>query len=258
VGYLISFLEGIVTFISPCLLPMLPLYLAYFAGTANREAELAGDVPEPEMTGAADGGSEMTAGSPTDTGASRPAAGRTLLCACGFVLGFSLVFVSLGALAGTVGSFVGGHRALFDAIGGAIVVVFGLSFMGMLRIPFLERTLRPRTQVSVLGFPSAVLFGVVFAIGWTPCVGAFLGSALLLAAQQGSVLQGVFMLICYSLGLGVPFLISAVVIDRLRGAFDFIKRHYHAIDLICGGLLVVVGLLMAFGLMGTWLAAISI
>ena len=99
-----------------------------------------------------------------------------------------------------------------------------------------------------MGFFSALLFGIVFAIGWTPCVGAFLGSALMLAASQGHVLEGVLMLLCYSLGLGIPFFVRAILIDRLKGAFGFIKRHYNVINIISGSFLIVIGALMATGL----------
>ena len=98
-----------------------------------------------------------------------------------------------------------------------------------------------------MGFFSALLFGIVFSIGWTPCVGAFLGSALMLAASQGQVLEGVLMLLAYSIGLGIPFLVSAVLIDKLKGAFNFIKRHYNVINIISGSLLVLIGILMATG-----------
>ena len=108
-----------------------------------------------------------------------------------------------------------------------------------------------------MGFFSAALFGMIFSVGWTPCVGAFLGSALMLASQQGHVLEGMLMLLVYSLGLGVPFLISAVLIDYLKSAFDWVKRHYRVINLVCGGFLIVVGILMATGTLGRLLALLS-
>lgn len=111
--------------------------------------------------------------------------------------------------------------------------------------------------MSDLGFFSAAVFGVVFSVGWTPCVGAFLGSALAMASQQGRTLTGMLMLLCYSLGLGVPFLLSAVLIDQLKGAFDFVKRHYAVVNRLCGCLLIAVGLLMASGLLGRLLTVLS-
>ena len=108
-----------------------------------------------------------------------------------------------------------------------------------------------------MSFFSAVLFGMIFSVGWTPCVGAFLGSALMLASQQGSTLVGMGMLLCYSLGLGVPFLMSAVLIDQMKSAFDFIKRNYDTVNRICGGFLILMGIAMMTGLMGRFLAILS-
>ena len=218
--YLISFLEGIITFISPCLLPMLPIYISYFAG----------------------GGERTT--------------GKTLLSALGFVLGFTLVFVTMGALAGTLGSFLTRYQTWVNLIGGVIVIVFGLNYMGLLQLNLFRGMNRSMTGGD-LGFFSALVFGMVFSVGWTPCVGAFLGSALMLASQRGHVLEGMGMLLCYSLGLGIPFLMSAILIDKLKGAFNWIKAHYDAVNKICGALLVLVGILMATGTLGRLLSALS-
>ena len=221
--YLISSLEGIITFISPCLLPMLPIYISYFAGNAAKEER---------------------------------SAAKTLKNALGFVLGFTLVFVTMGALAGTLGGLVRKYQTVVNLVTGAIVIFFGLNFLGVLKLNLFRGT-KSSMGGRPLGFFSAVLFGMVFSIGWTPCVGAFLGSALLMASQQGHVLSGVLMLLCYSLGLGIPFVLSAVLIDRLRGAFDFIKRHYRAVNLVCGILLIAVGVLMMSGLLGRLLTVLS-
>ncbi len=218
--YLISFLEGIITFVSPCLLPMIPIYVTYFAA-----------------------GEEVR--TPT-----------VLKNALGFVLGFTIVFVAMGALAGTVGSFFLEYRTALNIVCGLIVILFGLYFLGFIKLD-LFRGLDTSVTEKQLGFPSAVLFGIVFSIGWTPCVGAFLGSALMLASQQGSALTGTLMLLCYSAGLGVPFVASAVLIDKLKGAFDAIKRHYDIINKVCGWLLVGIGVLMATGLMGNLLGFLS-
>ena len=218
--YLISFLEGIITFISPCLLPMLPIYISYFAGGGERTTR------------------------------------KTLTGALGFVLGFTIVFTVLGALAGTLGSFLTRYQTWVNLISGAIVILFGLNYMGLLKLN-LFRGVGRSVKPGEMGFFSAMLFGLIFSVGWTPCVGAFLGSALMLASQQGRVTEGVGMLLCYSMGLGVPFLMSAVLIDRLKSAFNWIKSHYRIVNLISGGLLVIVGVLMATGMMGKWLALLS-
>lgn len=222
--YFISFLEGIITFVSPCLLPMLPIYLSYFAGGCSAD------------------GSEKNAK-------------RVIKNALGFILGFTAVFVLLGALAGTFGRLLNEHQTAVNIITGLIVIFFGLNFLGVFQINLFKGTRLAKTDN--LGFFSSVLFGVVFSIGWTPCVGAFLGSALMLATSQGNVLEGVLMLLLYSLGLGVPFFISAVLIDRLKGAFSFIKRHYRVINTVSGVFLIVIGVLMATGLFGRFLALLS-
>lgn len=218
--YLISFLEGIITFISPCLLPMLPIYLSYFAGGGQRTTR------------------------------------KTLVNAFGFVLGFTLVFVAMGALAGTLGSFLRTYQTAVNIISGAIVVLFGLNYLGVLKLSLFQGGGRTMDAQN-LGFFSAVIFGIIFSVGWTPCVGAFLGSALMLASQQGHVLEGMGMLLCYSLGLGIPFMFSAVLIDHLKSAFNWIKGHYDIINKICGIALIVVGVLMMTGLMGRFLSLLS-
>ena len=217
--YFISFLEGIITFISPCLLPMLPIYITYFAGGGERTA------------------------------------GRTLKGALGFVLGFTLVFVAMGALAGTVGSFLIRYRTLVNILSGLIVIVFGLSFFGLFELKLFKGMHAKAAGKG--GFLSSLVFGTVFSIGWTPCVGAFLGSALVLASQQGSIVKGTVMLLCYSAGLGIPFILSAVLIDYLKSAFSFIKRHYRVINIVSGSLLIANGIAMATGLLGQLLNLLS-
>ena len=218
--YVISFLEGIVTFISPCLLPMLPIYISYF-----------------------DGGGERSTG-------------RTLKCALGFVAGFTAVFMAMGALAGTLGSFLREYQTAVNIVSGLVVIFFGLNFLGVLKVNLFRGGQRSVDTVN-MGFFSALVFGAVFSVGWTPCVGAFLGSALTLASQQGHVLEGMLMLLAYSLGLGIPFVLSAVMIDYLKSAFAWIKRHYTVINAVSGGLLVVIGILMATGTLGRLLNLLS-
>ena len=219
--YFIAFLEGIITFISPCLLPMLPIYISYFAA-----------------------------------GGDRSSTARTLTNAVGFVLGFSTVFVTLGALAGTVGNFLREYSVAVNIVTGLIVVLFGLHFLGVFRLSFFKGMNR-KTDTSNLGFFSSMTFGVVFSVGWTPCVGAFLGSALMLASQSGSVLTGVLMLLSYSAGLGIPFVVAALLLDKLKSAFDFIKKHYSVINTVCGLFLILIGICMMTGLMGRILALLG-
>ena len=180
---------------------------------------------------------------------------KTLRNALGFILGFTLLFTAMGALAGTLGSFLRKYQTVVNIVSGLIVVFFGLNFMGVIKLNLFKGS--ARLQTGELGFASSVLFGIVFSVGWTPCVGAFLGSALMLASQQGHVLEGTLMLLTYSLGLGIPFFLSAILLDQLKGAFNFIKRHYTLINRICGALLVLIGILMATGVLNTVLRSLS-
>ena len=218
--YFIAFLEGIITFISPCLLPMLPVYVSYFAGSKD-----------------------------TSTA-------KTLKNALAFVLGFTTVFVAMGALAGTVGHFLSQYQIIVNIITGLVVVFFGLNFLGVFKLNIFKG-INNNIDKDNLGFFSSLLFGIVFSIGWTPCVGAFLGSALMLASQQGQVLTGVIMLMLYSLGLGIPFVLSAVLIDKLKSTFNFIKKNYKAINIASGAILILVGVLMMSGLMTKFVAILA-
>ena len=218
--YVISFLEGIITFISPCLLPMLPIYISYFAG----------------------GGERTT--------------GKTLKGALGFVTGFTVVFVILGALAGTVGSFLREYQTAANVVSGLIVILFGLNFLGVFKLNLFNGSNRS-VNTDNMGFGAAFLFGIIFSVGWTPCVGAFLGSALMLASQQAHITEGMLMLLAYSMGLGIPFIISAVLIDYLKSAFNWIKKNYRIINIISGTMLVVIGILMATGTMGRLLGLLG-
>ncbi len=219
-AYILSFLEGIVTFISPCLLPMLPIYLCYFAGGGERSTR------------------------------------RTLIHVLGFISGFTAVFTAMGALAGTLGNFLSRHQTALNIVTGAVVICFGLYFLGMFRLDFL-RGIRTKELPGELGFFSSLLFGIVFSVGWTPCVGAFLGSALMLASQQGNVLRGVLMLLLYSLGLGIPFALSAILLDRLKGTFAAVKKHYGIINRVCGIILIFLGIAMATGVLNRILTVLG-
>ena len=181
---------------------------------------------------------------------------KTLTGAIGFVIGFTVVFTAMGALAGTLGSFLKVHQTAVNVISGLVVIFFGLNFLGILHINLFNGS-RASMDTSNMSFFSAMLFGVIFSLGWTPCVGAFLGSALALASQQGSILTGTLMLLSYSLGLGVPFILSAVLIDNLKTTFDWIKRNYRIINLISGSLLVIIGILMMTGTLGQLLSLLS-
>lgn len=218
--YLLLFLEGMITFISPCLLPMLPIYISYFAGGEQRSLK------------------------------------KTLTCAIGFVFGFTIMFVAMGALAGSVGSLLKGHQTIVNIISGLVIIFFGLYFLGIINIQ-LFRGRKNSMNMSNLNFFTSMMFGMIFSIGWTPCVGAFLGSALVFASQQGHTIQGMILLLVYSIGLGIPFIISAVLIDKLKSTFDWIKKHYQIINVCSGVFLIVIGICMATGMLGRLLTLLS-
>ena len=207
--YLITFLEGISSFISPCILPMIPIYISYFAGNMNKKNVM-------------------------------------LLRSLAFVLGFTVIFCTLGIFAGTLGALLIKYQAIVNIVCGIIVIIFGLSYLGVINIQFFKGINKGQNIKNAL---SSFLFGMVFSINLTPCVGAFLGSALMMASTAGTVLKGMLLLLTYSLGLGIPFIISAVLIDKLGNAFNFIKKHYKIINSICGVFLIITGILIASGIM---------
>ena len=218
--YVISFLEGIITFISPCILPMLPVYISYFANGENDSR-------------------------------------KTLKNASGFVLGFTIVFVLMGAFVGTIGGLLSRYQRIVNIVTGAIVVLLGLNFTGIIKIGFLNGSKKAQMEFTKIRFGTSVLFGIVFSIGCTPCVGAFLGSALMMASREGTVLAGTVMLIFYSAGLGIPFIASALLLDKLKEVFQVIKKHYRVINIISGMFLIVVGIMMMTGTFGYLLALFS-
>ena len=206
-----TFIEGVISFVSPCMLPLLPVYVTYFAaGEAGR--------------------------------------GTVLARAFAFMVGFTTVFVALGVFAGSLGAALAAHRTAVNVVCGVLVIVFGLGYLGLFRLPFTGMK-SGRTPTSVI---SAFLFGLIYSVSLTPCVGAFLGAALMLAASEGGALQGAVLLLSYSLGLGVPFVVSAVLLGRFRSAFGFIKSRYNIINPICGALLLLFG---AWMIASPWLKA---
>lgn len=215
--YLLTFLEGIVSFISPCMLPMLPVYISYFAGS---------------------------------TGDKEHVPARTI----SFVLGFTLVFSLLGLFAGTLGALLARYQSAVNLICGAVVILFGLSYLDLLPLSFLKGIQGTHQAAGIL---SAFTFGMIYSLSLTPCVGAFLGSALMLAATSGGAVQGLLLLLIYSLGLGIPFVLSAVLIEKLTTVFTLIKRHYGVINKGCGIFLIVVGAAMALGWLNRLLALIA-
>jgi len=208
--YVITFLEGIISFISPCMLPLLPVFISYFAGNAGRRS-------------------------------------HTFVHAVIFVFGFSLVFITLGVFAGTVGRFLRNHQTILNIVCGAVVIALGIFYLTGGQLPFfkgLRGMGNPKQSVA-----STFVFGLVYAVNLTPCIGTFLSSALMLASASATALRGALLLLCYSLGLGIPFILSALLLSQLTSLFTFIKKHYRVVNIICGVFLIVVGLLIATGLL---------
>lgn len=209
------FVEGLLAFLSPCILPMIPIYLLYLGG------EEAGG----ERAGL-----------------------RLLVNTLGFVAGFTVVFVALGATASALGSLISQHRLLLQRLGGVVVVLIGLNYLGVIKIGFLNRSRTMQAGTKNLRFWSSLLFGAAFSLGWTPCLSAFLGTALILASNLKTMYQGMALLFTFSLGLGIPFLLTALLWGKLQNTLGVIKRNLHRIQTVSGLLLILVGLLMVFDL----------
>jgi cytochrome c-type biogenesis protein len=218
-----AILAGILSFISPCVLPLIPGYLSFISGVSIEELS-ARDKSQSYLW-------------------------KVVINTVFFVLGFSLVFVLLGASATWVGSMLGRYIGVFNKVAGAIVFIFGLHLTGIFKIPFLNYEKRFHAGRKKTGVIGAGIIGIAFAFGWTPCIGPILGSILALAAQQNSVNHGILLLLFYSAGLGVPFILTALLFNYLIGTFGFIKRHFRTVELISGGLLMLVGVLIFFDLL---------
>lgn len=208
--YLLTFLEGIASFISPCILPMLPIYISYFVGKDNQKTS------------------------------------KAVINSVGFVLGFTVVFLLLSIFASSLGRLVSGSIKYIKIVFGIIIILLGLNYMEILKLNFLNKTKRVKADTKDLNFLKALIFGVLFSISWTPCIGTFLSSALLLIAKEQDILKGIILMLIYSVGLGIPFVISAIFIEKLKTLFDFIKKNYGIIKKISGLILIVMGIYMFF------------
>ncbi len=202
--YLITFIEGIASFISPCILPVIPIYISYFA-TESKSMK------------------------------------KSIINSLGFVCGFSIIFILLGVFASTFGKFVHEYTDYINIIFGIFLIIIGLNYIGVLFIKFLNKTKGTNQEKKNLTFITSVLFGIIFSLSWTPCVGAFLSSALILASTTGSVLKGATLLLIYSLGLAIPFIVTTLFLEKMKSTFDFIKKHYNIINKISGSILILSG-----------------
>tara|TARA_Y200000002_G_scaffold362910_1_gene350496 strand:- start:888 stop:1637 length:750 start_codon:yes stop_codon:yes gene_type:complete len=216
-GLVVAFIAGLISFLSPCVLPIVPPYIAYMSGVALTEIE------------------------------NRKGRQKIVLTALFFVLGLSTVFIFLGFSASAIGAIFFEYQTLLNTIAGFIIMLFGLHFLGIYRLHFLDREARFEVEnYQGTAFGSYVL-GLAFAFGWTPCIGPQLGAILSLAASNASILKGTVLLAFYAMGLGIPFLIFALFINRLEGVLKFFKQYFKIIERIMGLLLWTVGLLMLTG-----------
>ena len=208
-NFLIIFIEGLASFLSPCVLPMLPMYVSYFAGQDKNLK-------------------------------------KTIINSLGFVLGFTIVFVLLGVFASTLGKLITANSQYINILFGSIIILFGMHYMGILNIKILNKSKGIKKNKDNLSFFSSIIFGMIFSVCWTPCVGVFLSSALMMSATSENILKGGMMLLIYSIGLGIPFIITSIFLERLKDTFNSIKKHYNIINKIAGIILIFSGILIIF------------
>lgn len=218
VTYPAAFFAGLVSFVSPCVLPVIPGYLSFISGVSAEHMH------DPARRG------EVT----------RKVATNSLF----FVLGFSVVFILLGWTASSLGQFLLSYLHIFNRVAGVLLVLFGLHVMGVLKIPFLNYEKRFQTRTRPIGVMGAFVIGLAFAFGWTPCIGPILAGVLTMAAQAESQWQGVGLLAVYSAGLGIPFFLTALAFQRFLGFFRWMRNHMRAVEIVSGLFLVAVGILV--------------
>ena len=224
-----AFLAGLLSFVSPCVLPLTPAYVARLVGPAVWEGTAAGAPTRPSLRAA------------------------TLFHAAAFVAGFTVTFIALGATASALGSALSAHQDVLRQVGGIVLILFGLHVAGLIRIPGLNREKRFTMSARDTSYPASFVIGLIFALGWTPCVGPILSGILLLAAQAGTLSSGVLLLLAYSLGLGVPFLVLGAAFDRLAPTLKRLTPYLPAIEVVTGVLLALMGVVIFFN----WLLFIN-
>ena len=228
VGLLIAFTAGGLSFLSPCVLPLIPSYMSFITGMSLDEM-----------------------------GEHRGAAFTYALL---FVSGFTLIFLMLGATASSLGRLLQFHQVWLERFGGVLIIFFGLYLLGVFRLGALAQERRVHIQNKPLGYAGSVLVGVAFGAGWTPCIGPILGAILMYAGTQGSMAQGVVLLLFYSLGLAVPFLVAALAVERFIKWFQRYRQYMPLVTKVSGGILLFLGLLLLsgyFSLLASWLQGLT-
>lgn len=212
---LISFIAGVLSFTSPCILPLIPAYISYITGVSVEDLKKG-----------------------------RRNLSNTVLLSLFFIGGFTLIFTLLGASATYIGKFLMEKKDIIRIAGSIVIIIFGLHLTGILRIKKLYTEKKFRMKEMSSKYLSSFLFGVIFSLGWTPCVGPVLSSILIMASMEEKVIRGIILLFFYSVGIGIPFLITAILLNRFLLFFSKLRKHYHKIEIITGLLLVAIGILL--------------
>ena len=228
VGIGAALLAGLISFVSPCVLPVVPAYLSFVSGLSIDEMR----------TSSADASRRQ----------------RVLVNCLAFIAGFSVVFIALGASASVVGTFLNQRLGLLAKVAGVIIVLFGLNALGLIRIPFLNYEKRFHQNQKARGAPGSFVVGLAFAFGWTPCIGPILGAILGVASTQARAWEGVLLLTAYSLGLGIPFLLAGLSVDRFFRLSSQVRKHFRVIEIASGIFMIAIGVMIFFNMLG-WLSS---
>lgn len=231
ISYISAAFAGLISFLSPCVLPLVPPYLSFIAGTTSEQMN-------------------------SEEAIERDVFLRIVFSAVVFVLGFTTVFVALGATATTIGQLIQSNLDILAKIGGVIIIIFGIHFLGLVKIPLLYREARYHADTKPAGYLGSYVIGLAFAFGWTPCIGPVLAVILAMAAAADTLSTGITLLLIYSLGLGIPFILAAMAIKPFMKFMKKFRRHLGTVEKVMGGFLVLTGILFITGsmtLIATWL-----
>lgn len=225
--YLMTFLEGLLSFVSPCVLHMVPIYITYLIGESHK-------IEDDKRN--------------KDRKEDKKNSKKLYLNSLFFILGFIIVFMIFGLFSSIVGSFLSKYQLYINIVFGIILIIFGFNLLGILKISFLHKERKFKGNIKTFNMLTSFVFGLLFALSWTPCVGPFLASAMMRAATSGKALSGVLMLLSYALGIGIPFFLSAVFLAKIKIAFNFIKKHQKIINIVSGVLIIIFGILKIFNI----------
>lgn len=221
ISIFVAFSAGLISFLAPCILPLIPSYMAFITGVSIEELSSQESL--------------------------RQVRKKVVFNSLAFILGFSVIFIALGASATFIGKFLAENIRWLEIVGGVIVIILGLYFIGILRLGFLDREKSIRLKKKPLGYFGTGLVGMAFGAGWTPCVGPILGGVLTMAATTQNLFKGILLLVFYSLGLGIPFFISGIILHRFFEYFKVIRKYFKAIKIAGGVLLIAIGVMLILG-----------